>query len=320
MSEGNYWCHICQKNITPENRDGGIVCSSCEQSYVEEREENGDDQPENFEVDTKEENTSMPQTESSTPLDPWNNLFQTFLPSVFSPSTSPTPTPTPLPTAPSNGSWQRNMNGRTFSIRVVQNGSLENRMQSEPLLSVVQQMFGRAGETVDISSILGPSMLGGFRTPFYPFNFNTFGDHGSGGFSDLLHQLMMNDPNHYGPPPAAKSAVEALMEIKVDNKFLETLTSAGKLTDCAVCKDELEVGAVVKKLPCEHYFHTDCILPWLKLHNSCPVCRHELPTDDAFYEQRRLQQQSQSSSRTSTGPHQPSNTPAPHHDNNDSPW
>lgn len=33
-------------------------------------------------------------------------------------------------------------------------------------------------------------------------------------------------------------------------------------------------------LPCEHFFCKTCILPWLDKTNSCPVCRHELETEE----------------------------------------
>ncbi|XP_022887388.1 E3 ubiquitin-protein ligase RING1-like [Olea europaea var. sylvestris] len=101
------------------------------------------------------------------------------------------------------------------------------------------------------------------------------------GFEQLIQQLAENDPNRYGTPPASKSAVEALPSLKVEETLLKS-----ELAQCAVCKDDFELGTEVKQMPCKHVYHNDCILPWLELHNSCPVCRHELPTDDPDYERR----------------------------------
>uniref|UniRef100_A0A8C5KD03 E3 ubiquitin-protein ligase RNF181 n=1 Tax=Jaculus jaculus TaxID=51337 RepID=A0A8C5KD03_JACJA len=56
---------------------------------------------------------------------------------------------------------------------------------------------------------------------------------------------------------------------------------------CPVCLVEFEEEETAIELPCHHLFHSSCILPWLSKTNSCPLCRHELPTDDDTYEQHR---------------------------------
>lgn len=83
-------------------------------------------------------------------------------------------------------------------------------------------------------------------------------------------------------PPASKSIVDELPTVVITH---EDVLNERAL--CAVCKDQIEVNAEVKQLPCSHWYHGDCILPWLGIRNTCPVCRYELPTDDPDYEHRR---------------------------------
>lgn len=110
-----------------------------------------------------------------------------------------------------------------------------------------------------------------------------FGDYFLGpGLDQLIQQIAENDPNRYGAPPASKNAVEAMPTIQISQEHLGT-----DAAQCAVCKDEFELGAAVRQMPCKHMYHSDCILPWLAQHNSCPVCRYEMPTDDADYNQAR---------------------------------
>ncbi|MQM01139.1 hypothetical protein Taro_033881 [Colocasia esculenta] len=98
------------------------------------------------------------------------------------------------------------------------------------------------------------------------------------GFDRLLDQLAQIEINGVGgrgyeQPPASKAAVESMPTIEIAEGHV------GLDTHCAVCKDPFLLGTEAREMPCKHIYHQDCILPWLSLRNSCPVCRHEMPTD-----------------------------------------
>lgn len=72
-------------------------------------------------------------------------------------------------------------------------------------------------------------------------------------------------------PPASKSAVESMPTVEV---------GAGSESYCAVCTEAFEAGSEAREMPCKHIYHSECILPWLSMRNSCPVCRHEMPLEE----------------------------------------
>ena len=101
-------------------------------------------------------------------------------------------------------------------------------------------------------------------------------------FDNILNQIFINDTNKYGNPPASKDAVNKLRKININE---EKMKEFGVENSCAVCKDEFIIGEECILMPCEHHFHENCLVPWLKERNSCPVCRYELPTDDKDFEE-----------------------------------
>ena len=101
---------------------------------------------------------------------------------------------------------------------------------------------------------------------------------------NIINQILMNDNNKYGNPPAAQSAVEKLVNLKITDKKLKEF---GIENSCPVCKEDFVINEDCLLMPCEHHFHKDCLIPWLKERNSCPVCRFELPTDDEDFEKRK---------------------------------
>lgn len=93
------------------------------------------------------------------------------------------------------------------------------------------------------------------------------------GFDNLVEQLTR--PENRGPPPASQSAIDAMPTVKISQRHLRGDSH------CPVCKDKFELGTEAREMPCKHLYHSECITPWLVRHNSCPVCRHQLPSQSS---------------------------------------
>jgi Ring finger domain len=107
----------------------------------------------------------------------------------------------------------------------------------------------------------------------------------------LLASVLDHDPSLQGTPPASDDAIAALERVFV---VPGPAGDDGDMLSCAVCTERFERNEPARKLPCGHIFHGDCVVPWLRQHCSCPMCRHEIPSSDPVYEQDKVQRQRQS--------------------------
>mmetsp|Transcript_16433 Transcript_16433/g.24237 ORF Transcript_16433/g.24237 Transcript_16433/m.24237 type:complete len:442 (+) Transcript_16433:72-1397(+) len=87
------------------------------------------------------------------------------------------------------------------------------------------------------------------------------------------------------PPPTSAKALRQLPTISVKPEDLMDENNR----ECCICLEKNNVGDRVKRLPCAHIFHADCIMSWLKKTCTCPVCRYELETDNPHFERSRLE-------------------------------
>ena len=63
--------------------------------------------------------------------------------------------------------------------------------------------------------------------------------------------------------------LKTLNNYKLKNDLLDT---------CSICLSDLLCNEKVIKLNCNHIFHKDCIIAWLKkdTDSSCPLCRNNI--------------------------------------------
>jgi hypothetical protein len=103
-------------------------------------------------------------------------------------------------------------------------------------------------------------------------------------FDRVITQLM-SQAGTTAPGPAPESAIQALPKKAVDKTMLGDDGNA----ECSICMDNVEIGSEVTILPCNHWFHGNCISAWLHEHNTCPHCRRGITQQDPNSSPRRGQ-------------------------------
>lgn len=172
-----------------------------------------------------------------------------------------------------------NINNNTNNSNNSNNSENDNENDSESISNLLLDLINGANGTDSQSSSFLSTQFIASNLHIYNFGFFSLENN----LDNIMNTLMMMDNNKYGNPPAAKNAIEKLKKIKLSkDKINELLNEKNKF--CAVCKDEFNTEEECLIMPCDHFFHEGCLIPWLKLRNSCPVCRFELPTDDEDFE------------------------------------
>nr|AAR20783.1 At3g13430 [Arabidopsis thaliana]AAS47667.1 At3g13430 [Arabidopsis thaliana] len=269
-SETSYWCHMCSRSVIPLIQDEIIKCNFCQSGFVEEMDNNDDHQaadslwtPILMEMmNNNRDQHSTNQEDSESILEDedededdgddgdQNNDGEIDITHQLEEIRR-------IRTRHSTAIVNL-LQGIRAGLLIESENNEDNPDNSElvVLINSFNQRIRVHQDSVDTTSVPSGSLGDYFIGP---------------GFETLLQRLAENDLNNrYGTPPATKEAVEALAMVKIEDSLLQ----------CSVCLDDFEIGMEAKEMPCKHKFHSDCLLPWLELHSSCPVCRYLLPTGD----------------------------------------
>mmetsp|Transcript_36999 Transcript_36999/g.85391 ORF Transcript_36999/g.85391 Transcript_36999/m.85391 type:complete len:299 (+) Transcript_36999:178-1074(+) len=84
-----------------------------------------------------------------------------------------------------------------------------------------------------------------------------------------------------GPGPARAARVGLINELETvefsENLFEGMTDSDGQLPECSICSEPFSADLEIKKTPCGHLFHKECLGNWLGNYGrSCPLCRENV--------------------------------------------
>ena len=294
MNSGKkYWCFTCnaecQIEITNTDGDEEYQCTKCKNTFIEEITQ--DNNPSEFHIDSQQQQQQQ-QNQPNISNNTFNNLES-------------------LNITISNINPLNNINLSNFNNFNNFGENISNQNQSEPnyeygmnntLLFLPSTVNYRRQETEERNRIMNDFLSGGeiitevvnpngqniiisrnfinSNSPINNFLINHINDPQ---FENFINIITAFDIQHKGNPPASERAIKNLKKIEINENNIHDFDGLA----CNVCLENFSEGQISNQIDCGHYFHEKCIVHWLKMRNTCPVCRHELESNDPNYEKRK---------------------------------
>jgi len=141
-------------------------------------------------------------------------------------------------------------------------------MESVALEGIFQQILSNVAGGDRGHALHGINFDVNFPFPLFQMLHGNPGDYawGSGGLDSVITQLL-NNLDGTGPPPMPSQDITKLPTVLI------TSQETSKNLQCTVCMEDFVLNEPVRQLACGHMYHNDCIVPWLEMHGSCPICR-----------------------------------------------
>lgn len=311
--DSRYWCHMCSQVVNPVQEIETVKCPFCQSGFVEEiasATAPGNDSPPDFGLGGSDPDGAL-------------SLWAPILLGMMGNPRRPRSRRLEFEDNDDLDGYENRHRHNNGEMELDQLESVTRRRRRRNSATILQLLQGiRAGMISDPENFesdpqnrdMDHNQDGERMVLINPFNqtivfrgsfdpnsdsqnhatIGSLGDYFVGpGLDLLLQHLADNDPNRYGTPPARKEVVDALATVKND-----------EIIQCSVCLEDCEIGADMKEMPCRHRFHKGCILPWLELHSSCPICRYQLPFDEPKIESDMSRNNSDDSNESSNNDNQ----------------
>ncbi|TKY60983.1 E3 ubiquitin protein ligase RIE1 [Spatholobus suberectus] len=69
----------------------------------------------------------------------------------------------------------------------------------------------------------------------------------------------------------------SMIPMETSNGYLANeRTLSPEDAECCICISSYEDGAELHVLPCNHHFHSTCIVKWLRMNATCPLCKYNI--------------------------------------------
>lgn len=262
VSQHRFFCHSCKGEVSPKLPE--YTCPRCESGFIEEVTDDS----------SFLDGSGIDDGPSAQFAELWDHLdhtmfFPDFRPFLSSGSLDQDGRDNERGHQAHAELWGPSRPPRLPMARRYRSRGSSRPDRSPAIEGIIQQIF---------AGFFANSAIPGSQHPFSWSGMlhSNPGDYawGQSGLDAIVTQLLGQLENT-GPPPADKEKISSLPTVAVTQDQVDTGL------ECPVCKEDYAVAEQVRQLPCNHFFHGGCIVPWLELHDTCPVCRKSLSGEDS---------------------------------------